>query len=81
MYALEDKVEDAIDVVSRDFVGLPWDIDPAKCKESDWRPVPPGTYYFNKIENGWVYIRQGSVMLKMDEGDVRARFNKDRGYI
>ncbi len=81
MYTLEEKVEDALDIVSRDFYGLPWDVDPAGCKDSDWKPVVPGTYYFNKIENGWVYVRQGSRMLKMDEKDVRARFNADRGTL
>ena len=74
MDALEDKVGGAIDITAWNWAGLPWDVDPANCTEKDWGRLLPGTYYFDRIENGWVYVRQGSVMRKLDLGDVKARW-------
>jgi hypothetical protein len=68
---LEDKIEGAIDFTRNDWVGLPWDINPGNCKESDWIKVLPGTYYLEKIEGGWVYICRGNAKIKVDESDVR----------
>jgi hypothetical protein len=72
--SLEDKVGGAIDITGRDWTGLPWNVDPEHCSERDWTRVLPGTYYFDRIEDGWVYIRLGGAMHKLDLGDVKARW-------
>jgi len=74
MALLEDKVGEAIDITRRDWAGLPWNVDPGTCSDKDWARVYPGTYFLSKIENGWVYIRQGSATHKLDLGDVKAHW-------
>lgn len=68
------RIGRAIDITRRDWGGLPWDVDPSTCRESDWRSIVPGTYFLAKIEDGWVYIAQGSMKYKLDEGDFRAHW-------
>ena len=74
MAGIDDKVGGALDITRRDWTGLPWDVDPNGCRDQDWVRVLPGTYYLEKIESGWVYIRLGGTMVKLDEGDMRAHW-------
>jgi HEAT repeat protein len=67
-------VGQAIDITKRDWGGLRWDKDPATAASADFRVVLPGTYVLSKIEDGWVYIRQGYLQYKLELGDVRVRW-------
>jgi hypothetical protein len=74
MSSLDEKIGGALDIVGKDWGGLPWNTDPRTAKGSDFRPVVSGTYFLAKIEDGWVYIKQGDREYKLEEGDVRARW-------
>ena len=75
MSSLDEKIQGAIDITTWGWVGLSWNVDPKKCTEADWKQIMPGTYFLDRIEGGWIYIRQGSAMVKIDESDARARWN------
>ncbi len=72
--SVHEKIGEAVDIATWNWSELPWGTDPANCRQSDWRQVLPGTYFLAKIENGWVYVRQGDRELKLELRDVEARW-------
>lgn len=71
MGEIGEKVGEAIDITRRDWAGLPWDADPYAATDADWIRMPPGTYYLDHLDERWVFLRRGSLAVKVDAGDMR----------
>ena len=74
MAGIEETVGGAVDITRRDWTGLPWEINPNSSRDADWVQVMPGTYYLDRIEDGWVYLRLGGVKVKLDAAEARVHW-------
>jgi HEAT repeat protein len=71
--AVREQVGRAVEIAHRDWYGIPWSASPNT--ESDrWVRLPRGTWALRRIEDGFVYLSQGAIELKVDEGDFRAHW-------